>query len=215
VKKVVSRLAVVGMIGAFAPLAHAADDSGFFLGAGVGSAKNAFRSDDFTLGNAAVAESRDEQAAGYKGLLGYRFTSSLALEAEYVNFGSFYYNYDGGAAGGSASTKYQVRTAGLAGILSLPFADNWSFIAKLGFARSEVKNTVNQASGALATQFSAPGTSVRAKTNDVYGGLGLEYSMTKNLVLRGEYEDFGTVGDSNSTGRAKVNLTSASLIYRF
>jgi OOP family OmpA-OmpF porin len=215
VKKVVSRLLFFALLGAFAPLGHAADDTGLYLGVGAGAAKNSFNTDDFTLGNPAVAENRDEEAPGYKGFLGYRFTPNLALEAVYVNFGDFHYNYDGGAAGGSASTKYQVRTAGLAGLMTLPFSESWSLILKVGFARSEVKRTLSDTSGLLATQFAAPGTSVRSKTNNVYGGLGLEYNISKSWSLRGEYEDYGEVGDQNGTGRSKVNLTSASLVFRF
>jgi opacity protein-like surface antigen len=55
---------------------------------------------------------------------------------------------------------------------------------------------------------------VNSTTNNVAIGIGAQYSITDSIALRAQYEDLGTVGDTN-TGTTKMTLITAGVVYSF
>jgi opacity protein-like surface antigen len=76
----------------------------------------------------------------------------------------------------------------------------------LGIARTDFK--VSGTFGGIG--FSDSGTS----TNLAFG-IGAQYDFTQNAAIRAQYEDLGTVGDTNTTGTTKVTLLSAGVVFKF
>jgi len=85
----------------------------------------------------------------------------------------------------------------LAGTATLPLGERWSLLGKLGAAWNHPKFT-----GA-------------SNHTDLLAGIGVGYSMTKNLGLRLEYEDFGKLSKVNTGNDSKGRNLGLSLKYTF
>lgn len=85
----------------------------------------------------------------------------------------------------------------LAGTGKLPLSERWSLLGKLGAAWNRPK---------------FPGSS---NHTDLLAGIGVGYSMTKNVGLRLEYEDFGKLSKVNTGNDSKGRNLGLSVIYTF
>jgi OOP family OmpA-OmpF porin len=214
---VVALLAAGGLAGAPA-FAQQAKDTGFYLGGGLGYSKNKFDGADFTLGIPGVAESADDNDTGYKIFGGYKFHRNFSVEGAYTNLGDFSYNYNAGVAG-TASLGYDVDAWSLALVGSLPVWQGLSVLGKIGATRTTAELTLNSATGPIGAAVVAAGipvgTSAKKRRTDLLWGVGAQYDFAPRFGVRVEYEDYGKVGDSPNTGRAKASLWSANVLVRF
>lgn len=126
---------------------------------------------------------------------GYKFTPNWGAEASYAYFGSD----SRGTAAGLSLGDWRATGFEIAGTGTLPLSDGFDLFAKLGVASTKL----HLSSGHSST-----------KTN-VAGGIGAQYNFMQNFGVRAQYEDFGTIGDSATTGTTKLTLISAGLVYRF
>ena len=85
----------------------------------------------------------------------------------------------------------------LAGTGTLPLGERWSLLGKLGAASNRA-----HFSGA-------------SNHTDWLVGVGVGYSMNKNLGLRLEYEDFGKLSDVSTGDNARGRNLALSLKYAF
>ncbi len=134
---------------------------GFNVGGGAGS--NSVEGADYTGNGNRV---KDTQMA-YKGLLGYRLSPGLSLEAQYINFGT--------AEGGGNSVKANGFTAGA--LFEAAMSRNIHPYAKAGALFWDADG---EFSGVNRTE---------TGTDFTYGG-GLRFILGRNLDLRTEYERF-------------------------
>lgn len=204
-------LALLGVAFALclAPQVRAAD-TGWYLGAGVGAGRNGFRIEDFTIG---VNEHQDDLKPAGKVFAGYMFNQNWGIETAYANVGTFRYQYDAGAAG-TASLDYKVRGISLSGVGNAPLTDRFSLFARIGLFYSDVRNTVTDSNGTLATVFVAPGTEFKKrKTSGTYA-IGMQYEVVKHVNWRVEYEDFREVGNQ-AVGRAQASMLSTGFVFTF
>lgn len=225
IRKLVALAAFFGAVSS-APLAHAQ----FYVGGGLGSARGSFDSADFDAGTlqtqinaaltsaslpagvAGLAGSSDENELGWKLFAGYRFNQYFGVEGSYVNFGKFKYDYSGRflTAPMTASVEYKVYSWNLAGVARYPFGQGFSVQAKLGAAFTNAENDLSVNIAGIGTSESPS----KRKTNLLWG-LGAGYDFNPRLGVLLEYENFGTAGNADETGRMDVSLWSASLIYKF
>jgi len=186
-----------------------------YIGAGAGSSNASFNSSDFNFG-APLTE--DKSSMGFKGFAGIRFNDYISAEIGYVDLGKFSVKINGGGIG-AAQLDYKVSGVALSGIGSFPVGQDFSLFARVGAFASSTKLTLANASGIIGANLAAagitPGSHDTADTTTLLYGAGAQYNFTDHLSARLEYENFGEVGNSDDTGRAKVSLISASLLYRF
>jgi len=150
------------------PLAGAqAQDSGFYLGAGIGQSKFKEWCD------IPLASCKDTDTS-WKLLGGYRFNRYIAAEGTYVDWGEVTASTASGAQAAADQHSY-----GLAVVGTLPLGERFELFGKAGFLMTEQETrriTPN------------PSTLSRDETEFHYG-LGARFLFTKNWALRGEWEN--------------------------
>lgn len=135
---------------------------------------------------------------------GYQFTPMWGAEVSYGDLGKP--SMGSGivlgvpTSGGYEASSFQVSATG-----SFPLGSAFSLIGKVGIARTDIKVSF---SGGVSASDSA------TTTNLAYG-IGAQYAFTEKVSVRAQYEDLGTVGDSNTTGTSKVTLLSVGLVLKF
>ena len=176
-----SKLVMMAGLFALSTAAQAADN-GIYLGAGIGQA--AIEIDDATMANF------DGNDLGYKIIAGIRPLDWLAVEVNYVNFGS----PDDTIAGVKLKSEGDGFTGFAVGFLPLGPVD---VFAKVGAISWDAEVTNPQ----LARRGKEDGT-------DFAYGVGVQFRLL-SLGLRAEYEvfDIGSVDDAN--------MLSLGLTYTF
>jgi OOP family OmpA-OmpF porin len=140
---------------------------------------------------------------------GYQFNTYYGFEGGYDRLGRFSAN--SASAGGSGSGTWDTNNVWtVAGTGTLPITDQFSVLAKLGLAYSTVAFNY-LAAGPAGTVGISQSTS---RTQPLFG-LGVKYDFDQHVALRGEWEHFKDVGDSNTTGQSDINVWSTSILYRF
>src|SRR5947207_14453044 len=76
-----------------------AQSTGIYGGVGIGKAKAALNTSDFTFNNPGVSESKDEVTTAYKLFVGYQIIRFFAVEGSYTDLGKFGYKYDASGLG--------------------------------------------------------------------------------------------------------------------
>lgn len=139
------------------------------------------------------------------GIFGYRFNPSWAAEVNFTQYGNYQWVNNGV---GSAFSD-DISSVNLQGLYYLPIEWPINFYLKGGAAYW--KNTaVGKNQNAVLDVDTGYGLSF-------VGGAGLEYNITEQLVLRGEYEYlFGAGGGSVLDEPTRdIGLFSVGIIYRF
>lgn len=136
---------------------------------------------------------------------GYQFTPMWGAEVSYGDYGK------GDLGSGTVSSfpvteNWKLSGFQFSGTGTFPLGDAFALIGKIGLARSDVTITA----AALGNSASVSATSTKLAF-----GIGAEYSFTKSVAVRAQYENLGTVGDASTTGTAKVSLLSAGVVYKF
>jgi OOP family OmpA-OmpF porin len=212
-----------GLVLAFtAPAAHAqasAPRTGPYVGAALGWGNTGFRDSDFSAGAIAadlglaasqVSAKDRPNTLGLKLSGGYRFNDWLGAELGLVSLGKAKVDYQVPAISGSASANYTVRATTLAAVASTHVAPDLSLYGKVGAAFTQAKNEVR------ATLFGVNvAESDKVNKTNLYLGVGAAYRLSSNVSLTAEYENFGTVGNSDKTGRARAQLVSLGVRYDF
>lgn len=177
---------------------------GVYVGAGAGVARAQFEGSDFVPPAGMVRDEKQNEAGG-KGFVGWRLHRYLAVEGGYYNFGTFEASYSG--AGTFGKSEHQVDGWGLHAVGVVPFTPNFSAFGKVGAFNGKVDTTVT---GAVPANLVT--TSDRS-TNFSFGG-GVQYDINTRFAVRGEYENFGKLGNS-LTGQLRTDLWSASALFKF
>ena len=155
----------------------------------------------YTRGNADCTGtiSCSNNSTGAKALVGYQINDTFSVEASYVDLGKI------SATVGSAGIDIKSTGFGLRGLVSAPFSKNVSGFAALGLNRMKSKATVTvgTVTGALDATSTKPSLA-----------LGVDYTLTPALKLRGEFENFRMDAPANA-GSYNVNNFSIGLKYSF
>jgi OOP family OmpA-OmpF porin len=127
----------------------------------------------------------DSSNIGGKLYGGYEFTPNLALELGYTEFGDFDYT----------GSSIKANGVFVDAVGKIPFTQKFSGLARVGAFSGKLKTGAG----------SDRGTSWKA-------GLGVQYDLTPNAAVRGEYERyrFDALG-----GTPKADMFTVGLNYRF
>ncbi|WP_167759742.1 porin family protein [Massilia horti] len=164
-----------------------------YVGIGVATADHSYPS--------IVQGATDIKGDGYKASAkifgGYDFNQNYGVEAGYTDFRRSDVSYSQGGIAHKGSDKgYGMYVAGKA---MLPINEQLSAYGKLGVAYSE--RELNETSGLKTSRHDT----------GAYAGLGLQYNLTKEVALTGEYERYGK---TKSFG-AKADVWTVGAKYSF
>ena len=169
----------------------------------------------------AQSASSDENASGYKLFGGYSFYENFAVELSYIDMGEVeansystgtFYDAVDNALDGDLYAKAQanVDAVTLDIKLDIPVTSFAAVIIKGGIYSAETELNIN-AGGSISTENYI--FSKTERSTDIHYGLGINFSVTDNIGLRGEWERLDNV-EANG-GKNDVDLLSAGLIYNF
>jgi OOP family OmpA-OmpF porin len=189
----------------------AAQDPGWYLGAGFGWSKADINADRLThglpaLGYGGTSFTLSDKDTAYKAFLGYSFNRYLALEAGYFNLGS--YSYHGVApAPGTLAGNFKVDGPSLDAVLRLPFTESFAFFLRAGAAYVEVRDHF-EGTALLPDTVTRPRT---RETNLKYGG-GFQFDLCPTMALRAEVERY-RISDP-ILKRSNLDVASLSFLVR-
>ena len=100
---------------------------------------------------------------------------------------------------------------------SWPFTERFSMFVKLGLASTKAEFEGTSVTGGVPTQFT-----VDERRNSLLAGFGAQYNITRNIGIRGEFENWGEVGnnkqfplDTTRTGKAKMATWNLLGVFSF
>lgn len=218
-----------------------AQESGYYLGIGLGKSTIGFNGDDFGTQSVGSIKSTVTGDTGYKLFGGYNFNENWAIETGYADMGRFMYKWRATAGAlyqnNIYTFDYKASSWFMAAKGALPITGQFKVFGKLGVTINKSKDTFvldrsRYISPPLApcigyanpdgcypvfstsAIYANPGSYTTTRT-DALLGVGVEYRAYKNASIRLEYEDFGRFGNQDNTGRAKLSLWSLGVIYKF
>lgn len=211
-----------------APSAFAADEKGWYLGAGYGQSET-----DINVGKVnsgfipplggytSASTTADETDTGWKLFGGYQFTRNWAVELAYVDLGKSSTNTRATTGGGTDTYRYENTAKGwsIAGVGTAMVSDTFEVFGKLGAFLWDMDQKCSYTPGGGGGTGCVAPTNRSASGTDLTYGLGLKYNLTKQTSLRVEWEQFKDVGNasttgSSGTGQADVSLISIGIQYK-
>lgn len=183
-----------------------------YAGASIGKNRAEFNASDYRTGVAGISESQNRVQSAFKLYGGYDLNRNLAIEAGYARLGTPKYRYVSSGAVGQAKVRQSSAFAVAKG--TFPVNEQFSVFGKLGFTYSRARLEGNSNSAAINAAAGFPAAISENNTRALIG-IGIEFSLAKNIFLRAEYEDFGKFGDSDLTGETKARLVSIGVTYKF
>ena len=148
-----------------------------------------------------LAPSASAADSGFRLKLGYKYSRYLAVESEFVDFGTNAGSVFANPA--NLSSGFRSTGIGVDTIATLPWR-HFSFYGRLG-AYSGSRNIFS------ASQVSLLGDSTRAR---VRYGLGVRYDFTKAFGIRAELERYAPFG-SALAGESEADVFSVGMSWRF
>ena len=211
-----SILAAAALAALLAAGQAAAQNSGWYIGGGLGATQAKLERGDFT-GLASGTYSADESDSGARVFGGYRVAPNWAVEFGIAALGSYRHRFNAGT--GTAVYRYDASAATVAMAAQLPLAGGVALNGRLGAAFTATRLRSPSISGTIATNppacqdlFFDDCTST--KTN-FFWGLGAQFDINPRWGIRLDYDNYGTVGEEFESGRAKIESWSANAVFRF
>jgi opacity protein-like surface antigen len=90
-----------------------------------------------------------------------------------------------------------------------PLSDRWSLLGKAGLTRATTDLSASSVTGATT-----PAGVSHSDTGWLLG-VGTSYDITRNVYAKLEYDRFGNIGDSATTGRTDVDQVGVGIGVRF
>lgn len=197
---------------AFATCSHtaAADDTGWYVGAGLGEADYGKRGILYygseKLNATAIDDSNDPLSSSISLAFGYRFNRYLSLEAGYMwNDSTDYALTD---ASGERFGTYEFRTQGgsLAVVGALPLG-NWELFARAGVLYADTEASLMTDAGTLWSE--------RVHSVEVLTAIGAAYNFTDHWQAKLDFTYVPNAGEPHETGHVDTELVTLGFTYRF
>jgi len=146
----------------------------------------------------------DQGSSGYKAFVGLQLIPLTAIEVGYVDFGKA--EGSGVVSGTPRNLSLEANSIYVAGVLRATLLDRLTVFGKLGVQRWDAKGNLGTTS--IGTQQSDNGY-------NAMGGVGLSVRIVGPLGIIGEVERYQGVGNSDTTGKANINVYTLGLVVRF
>jgi len=211
-KKLTWSCLVAALLAGSSTFSYARDDDnvleGAYVTAGGGPTRAQFNKDDF-----GVTKAVDNTDKGYKLSFGFKANRYLGFEVGHTNFGKFVHSYDDGA-GNTADVSYKSGGWWYSALAILPFGRYFELFGRLGEIRTQTTVETQNATAGFVAAAGVPLSGNKGKWTTIVGA-GAQINFPGQWSLRLEAEDYGDVGDQLNTGRARLRMATASLVYRF
>lgn len=191
------------------PFAAQAADEGYYLGFDIGQAHYSGMTGQ--IGSFGGTSHTSDNDTGYRFTGGYQFSQYWGAEVSYVDFGQAEGDVSiTSPSAGAFSVKRKVHGFVFAGTGTYPFNDAWSGYLRLGAIVGHVE-VDGSGTGSLSTS-----TATQSSTDwKVTYGLGVNWKVANNWILRAGLDQYSSLGNQNKTGEGDVNLASVGIVYRF
>lgn len=193
-----------------------AQNTGWYVGGGIVSAKADFVRSDFT-GFATGTYTADDDDIGGRVFGGYRVAPNFAVEFGVSSLGRYRHRYNN--AGNVAVIDYDASALTVAAAGNLPVAGGFSLNGRVGLAFTAAELRVRRNDNFIATVPFCPDSwwysDCTSQSTNLYWGVGAQFDISRNWGIRLDYDNYGEVGDEFETGRADIETTSVSFIWRF
>jgi len=208
------RLLALACLAAMTALPAAAQqEGGYFyggIGAGQGHAKIDQERISSTLLGAGLTTSgfaADSKSNTYRIFGGYQMNRNFGLEASFFNLGKFGFHTDTTPTG-TLDGQVRIQGGGLDLVGTLPISERFSLLARAGVQQARTRDHFT-GSGAVSVLNPTP-----SKRDVGYKvGVGMQYDITPNFLVRGEIDRY-RVNDAVGS-RGTVNVASVSLVFPF
>jgi OmpA-OmpF porin, OOP family len=169
-------------------------ETGFYIGASIGQSTT----DCDTSGTGLSCDDKD---TAYKIFGGYKFNKNLAIEGGYTPLGEV------NASGGGVNITAEATAWELVGVGMFPLGNNFSIYGKLGFYNGEIELSSNI------------GASGKKTTTDLTYGLGVQFDLTRNLGIRGEWQRYAGFKTPSTAvtdeDKSDVDVLSLGVLWKF
>lgn len=193
----------------------AAQNSGWYIGGGPGTAKASFERGDFA-GLETGAYTVDDTDVAPRLFGGFRVAPNLALEFGIASLGRYKHRFAAGS--GTAVYHYDASAATMAMSANLPLAAGVSVNGRLGAAFTSASLRLAVDNGTATIPSCNNGwwydECTSSKTN-LFWGLGAQFDINPRWGIRLDYDNYGKVGEEFESGRAKIETLSANVVFRF
>lgn len=150
---------------------------------------------------------RDDKGVGYKLFGGYQMNRYLAVEGGYFKLGRFGFTSTTAPAG-TLSGQLEAQGLNLDLVGSLPITGRLSLIGRVGAQYARTRDTFASTGAVTVSDPNPRHSEVNPKV-----GIGLQYEITRAVLLRGEAERY-RINDAVGN-HGTVNLLSVSLVFPF
>ncbi|CAH7407485.1 Outer membrane protein A precursor [Vibrio chagasii] len=188
-KGVLLALTVTGLLPLSQPVFATQDNEHAYIGARMGWS-------NYQDACANAYDKCEEDALGYGLYAGYQFLPWLAIEAGATDYNKVDASYPAG------SVQSRAFGAELTAKLSYELTETLDVYTRLGAGYQSIKKESTVAGKLDGDSFSP------------VGALGLDYSLSKDWSVRGEYQFTDGIGDG-STAKSDLHFTSLGLTYHF
>lgn len=135
--------------------------------------------------------------------VGYQFNPNIGMEVGYVSFGTIFKSNDSASA---AYARQKANALTVSAIGSINLTELFDIYGRVGAARYDTKG-----SGMVQ--------GVRVKDKDGFTpllGAGVKFNLTENFALRGEYQVYTNISNSNRDGKKDdIQAMFAGLVFTF
>ncbi len=221
---------MVGLALSLASTASFAEDgSGWYFGVTGGEAKaadldqatlDAIVLDSFESNGAQVLSGRstlDDSDTSFSLFGGYRFSEYFAVEAGYVDFGSFEYRSSGVVdpigppppAPATYSVDFESSGFTASALGSVPLGSSFDLHGRAGILFADTKITESASIGTASAR-----DSYSANSQDLFYGIGVGLHLAQHWSFSLDWQQFKDVGDDEETGESDVNRLSLGVSYR-
>lgn len=196
-----------------------AQSQGWYIGAGAGQsrANNAGGCSDLNgVFDPGFSCTSNDTSTGWRLFTGYQFNPNLALEAAYVDLGSFKTSASGTVTGIPSSASGSDKASGfsLDAVGTLPLSQEFGLIGRVGIFAWSLDASASASGGGIFPPGSTVTVSDKPSGTSLDFGVGIKYDFNGNIGVRAEWQRFQSIGNSD-TGKSDIDLISASLLYRF
>jgi OOP family OmpA-OmpF porin len=169
-------------------------DSAWYVGGGIGQSQV-----DVDLSGAQPGTSVDDKDTSFRVFGGYQFNKYFGVELGYSELGESKGNEP---APGVGAFTFEAKAWDLVAVGTLPLANNFSLVGKLGFYKGdlEYKDAVD---------------SLSESNTDLTYAIGAQYDFSKNLGIRAEWQQYKSMGKKDTIGESDVDVFGVSVLYRF
>jgi OOP family OmpA-OmpF porin len=184
----------------------------FYLFAGAGGGNAKLDGSDFPI-DFGIARRDDSKDVTYHLGVGYRYNANWAVEVAAADLGDYsIHRVD--FLGDSLTARYKVTGLKTAVLGIYPATERFLIFGKLGIATTKAELEGTLSVGGVQTPLSSG-----ERRNSLFAGFGVQYSVTRRLGVRAEFENWGEVGNEvvnlTDTGRAKVSSWNLLGVFTF